>query len=143
MTMRRLVAVVVLAAALGLPWLTMTYRATAQSMGEQRLFLPSLFAPVSLAGVYDCVEYEAGSIWSTDTITLYRTGESAYDTLGPYGGVLTGTWEYRPATRTITLTGFRWEDATVELTMDRFWAIRWVQDLNYEFRFECEVRAGL
>jgi hypothetical protein len=143
MTMRRLVAVVALAVALGLPWLLLAHQASAQSTGQQRLYIPSLYGPVRLAGVYDCVEYEAGSILSTDVITLYPTGDSEYNTLGPYGGVLTGTWEYTPATRTLGFTEFRWESVTVELTMDRLWAARWIQDLNYEFEFACELRNGL
>lgn len=143
MTMRRIGAVMALVVALGLPWLVLAHQASAQSTGEQRLYIPSLYGPVRLAGVYDCVEYEAGSILSTDVITLYPSGDSEYDTIGPYGGVLTGTWEYTPSTRTLGFTDFRWETVTVELTMDHLWAVRWVQDLNYEFRFECEVRLGL
>lgn len=139
---RRLWLVGVLAMALGLPWLALTGYAAAQAAEEQYLYLPTLYGPLRLAGVYDCVEYEAGQVWATDVITLHPTGDSEYATHGPFGGVVTGTWLYTPTTHVLGFTEFRWEAVSVELTMEHLWASRWIEELDYEFRLDCHLRLG-
>ncbi len=130
----------VAAAAVATPWLFLSRPAAGQTPGL-RQYLPVIYGPAAPAGVYDCVEYDSGVIWTTDVITLLTTGEAIYGYQPPSGGVMTGTWVYTPETRTLGFTEFRWESATFELTMDRLWAVRQVAP-EYEIRLDCLVRWG-
>lgn len=89
--------------------------------------LPQQFLPIAqnttLAGVYDCLEYEFGLVWTSDIVTLYPDGTSRYEYSPPYANITTGTWVYTPTAQEVQLTGFRWITATVQFP-DRFYASR-------------------
>ncbi len=74
----RVIMACVAALALAVPLLTHPGKAEGLALGGERLYLPVILGPFRLAGIYDCVEYEFGLIWTTDVITLHPNGDSTY-----------------------------------------------------------------
>ncbi len=138
----RVIVACVAALALAVPLLAHPGKAEGLALGGDRLYLPVILGPFRLAGIYDCVEYEFGLIWTSDVITLHPNGDSTYAYEPPHGGIVTGTWTYTPETRLVGFTEFRWETATVELTLERLWAARQFTAPDYEIRLECQLRWG-
>jgi len=62
-----------LAAGLALPWFT----PAGLAQTTWRYYFPMILGPGLPAGTYDCEEYEAGLIWTTDVITLFPDGDHA------------------------------------------------------------------
>ena len=124
-----------LAAGLALPWFT----PAGLAQTTWRYYFPMILGPGLPAGTYDCEEYEAGLIWTTDVITLFPDGESLYAYQPPYGGVVTGTWVFTRETNEIAFTSFRWETATVEFP-GRIWSRRTLVDPAIEIALECRLR---
>ena len=102
-------------------------------------FLP-IAQNATLVGVYDCLEYEFGLVWSSDVVTLYSNGTSRYEYGPPYANVVTGTWVYKPTAQEVRFTGFRWITPTVQLP-DRFFASRYLPEPGFEIAVSCLRRA--
>jgi len=104
------------------------------------IYLPAVFGTEpsveSPAGVYDCLEYEFGLIWTSEVITLNTDGSSIYNYAPPYGAVVTGTWVYTPASQLVGFTNFRWLTATYTAP-DRLWAERYLPEVDFEIALSC------
>ena len=114
-------------------------RAQLAPAAGQAIFLPAVYGPPSLAGTYDCLEYEYGLIWTTEVITLSVDGSSVYEYRPPHPSVVTGTWVYTPTAQQVGFTNFRWITATV-LLPDRLWASRYLPQVGFEIALNCNRR---
>jgi hypothetical protein len=111
-------------------------RIQAAPTANTALFLPIVHGPISPAGVYDCVEYEFGLVWTTEVITLTKDGHSTYEYHFPPTSVITGTWVYTPTTQEVGFTNFRWITATVQMD-NRLWASRYVPGADFYVALSC------
>lgn len=104
------------------------------------VYLPSVFSTESIfrspAGVYQCLEYEFGLIWTTEVITLNADGSSIYNYAPPYTGMMTGSWVYTPANQLVGFTNFRWLTATYAAP-ERLRARRYLPQVDFEIALEC------
>ena len=111
----------------------------AQAVPGKSLFLPFIAGAPTLAGVYDCNEYEFGLIWTSEVVTLNPNGSSTYAYAPPYTQVVTGTWVYTPTAQVVGFTNFRWITATVTLP-DRLSIRRYLPQAGFEIGMSCLKR---
>ncbi len=101
---------------------------------EVYLYLPMIAGAINPAGAYFCYEWEFGLIWMAEAITLSVDGSSAYDL--PYGGIVTGTWAYKPDIEEVSFTNFHWPTATF-LPPNQLWASRYLTDAGFDIALGC------
>jgi hypothetical protein len=114
-------------------------RAELAPAAGQTIFLPAVYGSPSLAGTYDCFEYEFNLVWTTEVITLSVDGSSIYEYHPPHSTFVTGTWVYTPTVQQVGFTNFRWITATVELP-DRLSARRYLPGPGFEVALRCNKR---
>ena len=102
---------------------------------DYHLYLPIVLgrgpAPmeVSPAGDYYCDEHEYGlGYGGMYEVSLRPDGTMTYVYPGPYNSIMTGTWTYAAANRTIAFTNFGWPQATYEIATRTFHAELWTDD---------------
>lgn len=107
-------------------------------------YLPAVFSTMSAfkspAGVYDCLEYEFGLIWTSEVITLNPDGSSIYNYAPPYSGIVSGTWVYTPTDQLVGFTNFRWLTATYTAP-DQLSARRYLPNVDFEIALSCHRQA--
>jgi len=145
---KRVCVVLPVGAALGFLWLVVValrvgyaLDPNGASVEPPRALLPAIFALESQSpvGVYDCLEYEFGLIWTSEIVTLNPDGSSLYEYAPPYVQTVTGTWAYVPAIREVQFTNFRWPTATYQLP-DRLWAWRYLPGPGFDIALSCGCR---
>ena len=145
---KRVCAVLPVSAAVALVWVVLSALRTGYafdpggaSVDRPRVLLPTIFAldSQSPVGVYDCLEYEFGLIWTSEVVALNPDGSSLYEYGPPYVQTVTGTWAYVPATREVQFTNFRWPTATYRLP-DRLWAWRYLPGPGFDIALSCGRR---
>jgi hypothetical protein len=102
-------------------------------------YLPVVFgAQDPVSGSYDCLEYEFGLVWTSDVITLYPDGSSAYQYF--YGSsYASGTWRYTASLQEVGFTNFRWMSATF-IPPDRMWNEQYLPGPGFEIAIDCTRR---
>ena len=111
-----------------------TLASSSAPVDDVYLYLPMIAGETNPAGAYFCYEWEFGLIWMEEVITLSVDGSSVYDL--PYGGVVTGTWVYKPDIEEVGFTNFHWLTATFQ-PPNRLWASKYLTYTGFEIAISC------